>query len=283
MNILKYNVECCYFIGDIHGEFNSLKSCIKKYELANCILFCSGDIGLGFEKPQHYKNIFPKINRLCKEQNVNIIFIRGNHDDPVYFDNKTINYSHIKAVSDYTVVQIFNKFDEFQTVPIHSVLCVGGATSIDRTYRLQVMNNYIDSYMRRHHNSSIEEAKNNIPKGYWEDEQPIFDEEILNDIKENNIQIDVICSHTCPSNCQPLTKYDNERRFIEDPQLKEDITQERVIIDQIRNKIIKDNHPLNLWVYGHYHYRNNEIIDNVKYIMLDMMRMGKWDCYQLTY
>lgn len=283
MNLLKYNIENCYFIGDIHGEFNLLKFHIKEYGLTNCILFCCGDIGLGFEKPQHYKNIFPKINHLCKQQNVNIIFIRGNHDDPAYFDNKTINYSHIKAVSDYTVIQIFNKFDEFQTAPIHSVLCVGGATSIDRTHRLQIMNNYIASYIRHHHNSSIEEAKNNISKGYWEDEQPIFDEEILNDIKENNIQIDIICSHTCPSNCQPLTKNGIENWFVVDPALKDDIIKERDTMDQVRNKLIKDNHPVNLWVYGHYHYHNTSIICNIKYIMLDMIRQGNWDYYRLNY
>lgn len=283
MNVLKYNVESCYFIGDIHGEFDSLKSCIKRYELTNCVLFCCGDIGLGFEKPQHYKNIFPKINRLCKEKNVNIIFIRGNHDDPTYFNNKAINYSHIKAVSDYSVVQTFNINDEFQTVSIHSVLCVGGATSIDRTYRQRVMNNSITSYILHHPNSSVEEARNNIPKGYWKDEQPVFNESILEEIKESNIKIDIVCTHTCPSNCQPVTKYGIESWFIDDPQLKEDITRERAIIDQIRNKIITDNHPLRLWVYGHYHYRNNEVIDNVKYIMLDMIRMGNWDYYQLTY
>lgn len=279
-NILKYNVETSFCIGDLHGEFKSLTSCIKRYEIKNCLLLCCGDIGLGFEKEQHYKNIFTKLNKLCKQQNVYIIFIRGNHDDPYYFDNNKIKYSNIIAIQDYTVVQIFHTNDEDCLYPLHSILCVGGATSIDRTLRLGVMEREVFKY-RRFHNCSEEEARIKCKKFYWENEHPYFNKVLLNEIKNQNINIDIVCTHTCPSIAQPVTKDGIQYWCLQDKTLEEDINTERTIMDNILNQLKLDEHKLTHWIYGHYHYRNNEIIDGVKYIMLDMMRNGNYDYYEI--
>lgn len=280
INVLKFNVETSFFIGDIHGEFKGLKSCIKKYDLKNCLLFCCGDIGFGFEKLQHYKDLIPKLNKLCKSNNVYVIFIRGNHDDPSYFDNTTINYSNIKAVSDYTIVQVFDINDKEKYNPLHSVLCIGGATSIDRTYRIGVMNKNIKDYIR-YHQCTLDEAKKNIKKLYWENEHPILNKPLLDDIKNANIKIDVVCTHTCPSNAQPISKDGILYWCLQDNNLEEDLNIERCIMDQIKVNLLDDGHLLTHWIYGHYHYRNYEVIDDIKYVMLDMMRNGNYDYYEL--
>ena len=280
INLLKFNVETTFCVGDIHGEFKALISNIKKYDLKNCLVICCGDIGLGFEKPQHYKDIISKLNRLCLQRNVYIVFIRGNHDDPSYFDGVVINYSNVIAVSDYTVVQVYKSEDIEQTTPCHSILCVGGATSIDRTYRLGIMNKNIQDYLR-FHNCSESEAKKKTKKLYWVNEQPVFNKDILNEIRDNNINIDTVCSHTCPSFAQPISKDGIQYWCLQDETLSDDINNERSTLDKVQNTIYTDGHTLLNWIYGHYHYRNYEIIDNVKYVMLDMMRNGNWDYYEL--
>jgi hypothetical protein len=53
--------------------------------------------------------------------------IRGNHDDPYYFNNKVFSYSNVELLEDYTILTVGND----------NILCVGGAISIDRLYRLE--------------------------------------------------------------------------------------------------------------------------------------------------
>ena len=78
--------------GDIHGAFDLLIHKIKWHDIKDAALFLCGDVGLGFETLSHYKNnIIPKLHKICKKQNIIIIMIAGNHDNPVYYDGNIIN------------------------------------------------------------------------------------------------------------------------------------------------------------------------------------------------
>ncbi len=63
-----------------------------------------------------------------------IVFVRGNHDNPAYFDGAMLNFKRFVAVPDYSILQACN----------HTILCVGGAISgaisIDRIYRINEWN-----------------------------------------------------------------------------------------------------------------------------------------------
>ena len=73
-------------VGDLHGNFDDIGYFIKSYNFTDtAIIFC-GDIGMGFCKPEHYKTVFNKISRIINKCNVHLIFLRGNHDNPLYFD-----------------------------------------------------------------------------------------------------------------------------------------------------------------------------------------------------
>ena len=96
-------------------------------DMSNSLVIVAGDCGFGFNKPNYYFDLLEKANQKLSEHNIHVLFIRGNHDDPSYFDDNTINYSNIKAISDYSIVQ----------TSTHNILCIGGATSIDRTWRKQ--------------------------------------------------------------------------------------------------------------------------------------------------
>lgn len=195
----------------------------------------------------------------------------------MYFDNKLINDKRIKAVPDYTIVQVYPMDDiECLSLP-YNVLCVGGATSIDRMHRIGVNNKLLMEYSKHHNMETLEEAKKNCLKCYWEDEAPVYDEETLNEIKEQGITIDAVTTHTCPSFCQPITK-DGIRYWMRfDTNLEKDIDNERNVMDKLYNKLIEDKHPLSVWYYGHYHYHHNDSINGIRYYLLDMERNGKMD------
>ena len=114
--------------GDIHGEFNALvnKVCVQ-YDIHDSIIIVAGDCGFGFERVGYYDNIYKRNRKRLEEHNNYILMIRGNHDNPSYFTDKYINYKHFMTIEDYSVINAAGR----------SVLCVGGAVSIDRQSRIE--------------------------------------------------------------------------------------------------------------------------------------------------
>lgn len=254
MNKLDIQASNIYAVGDIHGYFSSLISMIKRYEIVDsCIIVC-GDCGLGFYGWESTKAQLKKLNDVCKKHNVNLVMFRGNHDDPSFFTQGNIT-SNIIPVPDYTVVN-------------EHIICVGGGTSIDRQYRMALKDKYVKEYFRYHPNCTIEEGIDNTPNFYWPDELPVYNENIMNEIKEAGIQITTVCTHTCPSFCDPATK-DGIKEWIKvDPDLNVCIDEERNVMDCLHQKLLNDGHPLKEWIYGHYHRHNMQDISGVKYMML---------------
>ena len=86
-----------------------------------------GDNGFGFDPfADNDEYTMDHMNQLFAEMDIMCYSIRGNHDDPVYYDG-TYTRSNFKLLKDYTKLNINGK--EF--------LFVGGGISIDRTYRLE--------------------------------------------------------------------------------------------------------------------------------------------------
>ena len=75
------------------------------------MLIVAGDCGFGFEKKEYYEQMVRRNAKRMNQANNWIVFVRGNHDNPAYFDG--------------AILQACN----------HTILCVGGAISIDRIYR----------------------------------------------------------------------------------------------------------------------------------------------------
>lgn len=73
--------------GDIHGDFNQLvfKLCIQ-YQLTDTLLIVAGDCGFGFEKKEYYEQMVRRNTKRMNQANNWIVFVRGNHDNPAYFD-----------------------------------------------------------------------------------------------------------------------------------------------------------------------------------------------------
>ena len=205
------------------------------------------------------------MNDMLKENNTHILFTRGNHDDPSYFSNEIINLSNVKTIPDYSIVKVTNEKET------QHILCIGGATSIDRMSRIE-NDDYIASF-------------GGSRKSYWEDEQPVFNKEAFDEIKEAGIKINAVVTHTCPSFCYPTNKEGIKSWLVYDKDLSRDLDIERGIMDNIYHRLIKeDRHPIKIWCYGHFHDSYTMEYENTIFRLLyDMHDWYSWGSYILMY
>ena len=221
-------------VGDIHGAFNGLGYNIKMYNLTNSVIVLCGDVGVGFYKHNFYVQIFRKLNTILKKNNCVLFCVRGNHDNPEYFDGSFFG-SNYMLVPDYTIIETIDK----------TLLFIGGAVSIDRIDRIN--------------------DKRKIT--YWEDEIPVYDEDKLNAINK----VDYIFTHSCPNFTYPTTKYNISDWLERDVGLNSDIDKEREVFtkvwENLKNRGIS---PIG-WFYGHYHQSHFEYIDKTLFKLCDIM------------
>ncbi|MEE0236908.1 MAG: metallophosphoesterase [Bacteroidales bacterium] len=124
MKIFEYNeAKQVVVCGDIYGAFETIvfKVCVQ-YGMTDTLIIVAGDCGFGFERPNHYINLYNGLADRLKKANNWIVFVRGNHDDPSYFQEEKICYERFRCVPDYSVIQACGL----------DILCVGGGVSIDR-------------------------------------------------------------------------------------------------------------------------------------------------------
>ena len=124
-------------VGDIHGEWDALFRKIDHLDLRDATLLCVGDGGIGFVERLKQERQHIHINNFFKSRDIEFIGIRGNHDDPKYFDN-SVNLNHFKLLPDYTTLTLNDK----------KFLFVGGAISIDRTIRKEGISYWKDEVFK---------------------------------------------------------------------------------------------------------------------------------------
>lgn len=222
--------------GDIHGEFTELvhRLC-DRYRMTDTLLIVAGDCGFGFEKPGYYEHIYKRVlNKLTRSNNW-VVMLRGNHDDPSYFNDEKVQHDRFRCVPDYAVLKACG----------HQILCVGGAVSVDRSSRRAEIS-------------------------YWKDEQPVFNADKLMEIS-SACRIDTVITHTAPSFCEFVTKASLDYWLEKDPSLSVDCQYERCEIDRVLDFLKQNGHPLLHWFYGHFHHSWTSSIDGIIYSMLDIM------------
>lgn len=242
--------------GDIHGDFNELvfKLCIQ-YQMKDTVLVVAGDCGFGFEKKEYYEQMFRRNAKRLNEANNRIVFVRGNHDNPAYFDGTIFKHKRMICVPDYTVLQACD----------HTILCVGGAVSIDRKVRMEAW----DKKKAKHGFDS--NPTDGIPRAYyWADESPVYDEKKMEAIRAT-YSIDTVVTHAAPSFCELQTKGGLTSWAANDSALMDDVQAERGTMDQLLNRLQTDHHPVSHWYYGHFHQSWHSVIDGILYRMLDIM------------
>lgn len=250
--------DTLYMVGDCHGNWNTVLYNIRNYNIRNSVFIFCGDVGIGFEKLDYYKNIvIPNLNKTLSKFNNMFIWFRGNHDDPTFFINQLIDTKYIKCISDYTIINMYNK----------NILVIGGGISIDRTIRQHTDAVKVVNYMK-YHNCDYNKAEKNCTKCYWEDETIKYQPKVSE-------HIDIICSHSAPSFCSPIGIGNIVKQFAEsDPTLLEDVRNERLILDKIYEDYKDD---ISFWYYGHYHISCIQNINNILFTALNISEISKHD------
>jgi len=240
--------------GDIHGDFKTLvyKCCIQ-YGMTDTLIVVAGDCGFGFHRPGYYEDLYMQLSSRLSKGNNWLVFVRGNHDNPAYFDGHQVNYKRWKAVPDYSVLKACG----------HTILCVGGAISVDRTYRKSEM--YGMTIV-------VEKDRRLEVAYYWPDEKPVYDETRLEAV-DKMCAVDTVITHTAPSFCELTSRQGIQDWLGKDEELLQDIQAERKVMDNICAFLKGHDHPVNQWYYGHFHESWHSEIDGVRYNMLDCMEL----------
>lgn len=248
--------------GDIHGDFTQLVfKCCVQYGMTDTLIVVAGDCGFGFERPGYYEGIYKKCSARLSKTNNWLVFIRGNHDNPAYFRSALplgssknllpIKHRRWMTLPDYSIIKACG----------HTILCVGGATSIDRMLRMNA---------KGYHLPNPKEPL--APNVYWADEGPVYDEQQL-DVIDNAFAIDTVITHTSPSFCELSSHQGLQDWAAHDLTLLEDVERERKVMDNLHAYLYSKNHPLSYWFYGHFHQSWHCEIDGVQYNMLDIMEL----------
>ncbi len=239
--------------GDCHGNFRALVNSIcVQHALENTLVIVCGDIGMGFYKRGYYTDEFGWMQTRLSEKNNAFVMFRGNHDNPEYFWSDEYaefqfggNYPNVFLIDDYTVLN----------TTAGNILCVGGATSIDRTMRTKDIS-------------------------WWEDEKFQLPDE-LDYMEIAKCNVTVVATHTCPSCCGPMFKdamgFEKFDRF-----LMSELQNERLdLLEMYEN--LKQDSDIRLWVYGHYHDHYQDTNLGTLFVGLDMIRpnAGGADIYEI--
>ncbi len=284
LTVHNVNTEQIIFLGDLHGNFDTLLHWLKNFVFKNTTIIVCGDIGFGFHKPRYYHQKLEPIEEFCEESNCNVYFFRGNHDDPEYFSGS--NWDKISSVGSFKKVHAIGDYTVIQTTDgdktIHNILCVGGGVSIDRTWRQEVDFVTAEKYAR-HAGLTLKEAVEKLRPSYWKDELPTYDDEVLSLLAGSGINIDVVCTHTCPSFVGFKDKEGVKGWLKKDPDLEADMNREREVMDELWERLRKDGHKITKWIYGHFHKHMVEECDDVKFVMLDQCnpQMNRFDTFEI--
>lgn len=216
-------------LGDIHGSYNPLGYELKRKQVENAYIIQVGDFGMGFYKPNYYKTALALLNRDLVDKNNHLYAIRGNHDDPDYFKttNNPFELSNITLLADYSELNLLDK----------SILCVGGAISVDRIDRV-------------------------LGKSYWEEEPFKFNDRF----PYKDRQYDAVITHTRPKCAGGPKNYDNIAYWLD----RDDTLKDQLMIEADKVQKLYELTKPTKWFYGHFHESSIMEYEKTEFRCLDI-------------
>ena len=231
-------------LGDIHGNFEYLKQQIKLKKITDCFIIQVGDFGIGFTNVENDTRILKELNDFLKENRIIMYAIRGNHDDPAYF-NGNFMWDNLQLLPDYTLLNLEG----------NNILCIGGDISIDRKFRIS--------------NDMKDARYGSSRKSYWYDEKIFLNQEFIDSVRDVNILV----THTAPDFCLPNNKFGFgslvEEFAYDDTTLKDELTQERNLMTKIWDDLGVNN-KIEKHFYGHFHRSHVEKIVDCEHRLLNI-------------
>lgn len=208
------------------------------------VIIVSGNCGIGTKRKEYYDDVFSKLNKILDANNCFILFVRGNNDDPSYFENRIIDFEHIKTIPDYSVVAL----------KTYNCLCIGGSVSLDKEWKL-----------------SQEEQFGK--KLFWENEAPIFKEDELDAILKE-YKISCVVTSTSPSFSYPGTNAFKKSKWLsEDKTILNSLSNERKVIDKIYEKVVDCETKPYIWAYGRFKLNNQAKVNDILFASMQSYQL----------
>lgn len=225
-----------YAAGDIHGMPAILEYNVQN--MKNCTVILLGDVGIF--RYRDYKR-FLELDSICKNNCIKILALRGNHDNPEFFNPNTTNEISIRFRNKFTNIE----FIDYSIIDSDygTIMLYPGAISRDRITR--------KSYFIG------DTSRISLYKGgdWWCNEEYKY-------IPTEHV--DIILSHNgpllegmYPESIDYFSKHDET--------LKEDIDNE-----QKKLYTILDSVKPSKWVFGHYHQNIEYMIKNTNCRCVDI-------------
>lgn len=235
------------FLGDTHGNNKQIAPHILKTQTKipredSKVIVHVGDFGIGFASSiKDEMNMVDAINTMCIEHNIMLYVIRGNHDNPTWFNKIHESwFSNIVFVEDHSLLTV-QLVDRDKPVKIY---CIGGAISINRST-----------------------ATNGID--YWNDEN--FKLPTSDQLLEIPKDLDAIVTHNRPLGCHPTIFNESVMKFcLLDKTLEEELRNEqkemKILFDSIRERNNSRNNIIHY--FGHYHWNHRERIGDIAHVTI---------------
>lgn len=228
-----------YFItGDKHGYMKCFKPFSDKFDTdLSDIMIILGDAGLNY-----YLDTYDILTKdELKYVPMTFFCVHGNHEERPYNIEgyKLVDFKGAKAyVEDLFPNIYFAKDGEIYDFDGKKVICIGGAYSVDKYYRLENGYNWFES-----------EQPNDEIKTYVEQQ--------LNKV---DWKIDYVFTHTCPTRVIPTDM------FIKgiDQSMVDNSTEEW--LNTIEQKL-----DYSKWFCGHWH--TDRLVDNIRFMFDDIIEM----------
>jgi hypothetical protein len=234
-----HNYDVLYAVGDTHGENLAIAPMLlgNDTELKKCVLHV-GDFGIGFSTRAGDNVAMIKLNARLSNYNIVMYAIRGNHDNPLYFNDPEykLEFSNIILVPDHTVLNLIIEGKD------RVVYMNGGAVSVDRAHRVPSKSYWWNEGVNRLNNSELDEIPGNI---------------------------DIVITHTRPKGVFPVNKKGIEHWLLKDMGLDRDLDIELGVITDIFDTINNKNKEYQHF-YGHFHASNLDIIKGVRHKLLNI-------------
>jgi predicted phosphodiesterase len=238
-----------FYLGDIHGNFSVIHQYVKKFDIKNAHIIQVGDFGVGFKSIEKEKRLLQMYHDLLVKNNVIVWAIRGNHDYKPHFDSDPFGLTNIKLIPDYTILELCGK----------KILCVGGAVSVDRTWR----------YTFKQKMGIFENQALGV-ESWWPDEIFQLDKDKICEMRD----IDIVVTHTCPHYCPPDNTF-GFGPFVEgiirdtgDTGLKTDLNVERQAMTDLFHLLKMNGNNIEKHYYGHFHNSEVQNYDGCEHRML---------------
>jgi len=175
-----------YITGDVHRDFERISLFTKKYQTTkDDFLIILGDVGINYYLDESDK----KLKEELKDLPLTLLCVHGNHEErpeniPGYKIKEIFN-GEVFIEDEYPNI-IFLKDSEVYNIGGKSVLVIGVAYSIRHDVEKFLSMGY----------------------RYFDSEQPSSQtrEKVLNLVEENP-NIDILLSHTCPYKYQPVEAF----------------------------------------------------------------------------